>query len=189
MNLRSVTEPIDDTSTGKFIEHVLAGVAELDNNIRTDRSVKGMRQRLQDGRWTFPPPLGYRAGRDASGAKAIIPDDQSAPLITQAFEEFVTGVYSREQVLRKMTQLGLRTRKGKGLSSQTFSQTLRKPVYAGRIVVPKWGIEVQGKFQPLVTEAVFNRVQALLLGKTVSVAPRARSHADFPLRGFVNCGY
>jgi site-specific DNA recombinase len=106
VKLRSVTEPIDDTSTGKFIEHVLAGVAEFDNNVRTDRSVKGMRQRLEDGRWTFPPPLGYRAGRDAMGAKAIIPDEQSAPLITQAFEEFATGLYSREQVLRKITQLG-----------------------------------------------------------------------------------
>lgn len=63
VQLRSVTEPIDDTSTGKFMEHVLAAVAELDNNIRTERTVKGMHQRLQDGRWTFPPPLGYRAGR------------------------------------------------------------------------------------------------------------------------------
>jgi site-specific DNA recombinase len=95
----------------------------------------------------------------------------------------------REQVLRKITQLGLRTKKGKLLSSQTFSQTLRKPVYAGRIVVPKWNIDVPGKFQPLVTQAVFDKVQSILNGRTVSVTPRARSHADFPLRGFVKCGY
>lgn len=69
IQLRSVTEPIDDSSTGKFIELVLSGVAELDNNIRTERTVRGMNQRLKDGRWTFPPPLGYRAGREASGAK------------------------------------------------------------------------------------------------------------------------
>jgi site-specific DNA recombinase len=189
VQLRSVTEPIDDSSTGKFIELVLSGIAELDNNIRTERSVKGMRQRLQDGRWTFPPPLGYRAGRDATGAKTIIPDEHSAPLITQAFEEFATGLHTREQVLRKITQLGLRTKKGHLLSSQTFSQTLKKPVYSGRIVVPEWNIDVQGKFQPLVAQAVFDRVQAILSGRTVSVAPRARSHADFPLRGFVKCGY
>ena len=189
VHLRSVTEPIDDSSTGKFMEHVLAAVAELDNNIRTERSVKGMTQRLKDGRWTFSPPLGYRAGRDATGAKTIIPDEHSAPLITQAFEEFATGLHTREQVLRKVTQLGLRTKKGKLLSSQTFSQTLKKPVYAGRIVVPEWNIDVPGKFQPLVTQAVFDNVQAILNGRIVSVTPRARSHADFPLRGFVKCGY
>src|SRR6185437_13001858 len=93
VQLRSVTEPIDDTSTGKFMEHVLAAVAELDNNIRTERTVKGMHHRLKDGRWTFPPPLGYRAGKDAAGAKTIVPDEQAAPLITQAFEEFATGLH------------------------------------------------------------------------------------------------
>src|SRR5579859_3995289 len=65
----------------------------------------------EDGRWTFPPPLGYRAGLDATGAKTIIPDEHSAPLIAQAFEEFATGLHTREQVLRKVTQLGLRTKK------------------------------------------------------------------------------
>ncbi|MBZ5491443.1 MAG: recombinase family protein [Acidobacteriia bacterium] len=189
VQLRSVTEPIDETSTGRFMEVVLSGVAQLDNDIRTERSVKGMKQRLQSGCWTFPPPLGYRAGRDATGAKTIMPDEHSAPLITQAFEEFATGLHTREQVLRKVTQLGLRTKKGKFLSSQTFSQTLRKPVYSGRIVVPEWNIDVSGKFQPLVTEAIFDKVQAILNGRTVSVTPRARSHADFPLRGFVQCGY
>jgi site-specific DNA recombinase len=189
VQLRSVTEPIDDSSTGKFMEHVLAAVAELDNNIRTERTVKGMHHRLKDGRWTFPPPLGYRAGLDTTGAKTIIPDEHSAPLITQAFEEFATGLHTREQVLRKMTQLGLRTKKGKLISSQTFSETLKKPVYAGRIVVPEWNINVPGKFAPLVSQAVFDKVQAILSGRTVAVAPRARSHADFPLRGFVKCGY
>ncbi len=188
IQLRSVTEPIDDSSTGKFIELVLSGVAELDNNIRTERTVKGMNQRLKDGRWTFPPPLGYRAGLDASGAKTIIPDEQSAPLIAQAFEEFSTGLYSREQVLKKITQLGLRTKKGRPVSSQTFSQTLRKPVYAGRIVVSGWNVDAPGKFQPLIAEEVFTKVQLLLTGKAASITPRARSHEDFPLRGFVKCG-
>ncbi|HEY2233822.1 MAG TPA: recombinase family protein [Candidatus Angelobacter sp.] len=95
----------------------------------------------------------------------------------------------REQVLRKITQLGLRTKKGKMLSSQTFSQTLRKPNYAGGIVIPEWNIDAPGKFQPLVTQAVFDKVQAILSGRKISITPRARSHADFPLRGFVKCGY
>ena len=187
VQLRSVTEPIDDSSTGKFMEHVLAAVAELDNNIRTERTVKGMQHRLKDGRWTFPPPLGYRTGRDATGAKTIVPDEQAAPLITQAFEDFATGLHTREQVLRKINQLGLRTKKGQTLSSQTFEKTLQKPVYAGRVVIPEWDIDVPGKFQPLVSQAVFNKVQSILNGRTVAITPRARSHADFPLRGFVKC--
>lgn len=189
IRLRSVTEPIDDTSVGKLMEVMLSGFAQFDNDVRTERTVKGMKERLQEGTWTFPPPLGYRAGRDANGAKTIIPDEQCAKLLTQAFEEFATGLYKREDVLRKCTQLGLCTKKGKPLSSQTFSQTLRKPVYAGRIVVPEWQLDVPGRFQPLVSREVFDKVQAILDGRAVSITPRAKSHSDFPLRGFVKCGY
>ena len=57
----------------------------------------------------------------AAGAKTIVPDEHYAPLIAQAFEEFATGLYTKEQVLRKITRLGLRTKKGKLLSSQTFA--------------------------------------------------------------------
>ena len=124
--------------------------------------------------------LDIGAALDATGAKTIIPDEHSAPLITQAFEEFATGLHTREQVLRKVTQLGLRTKKGKLLSSQTFSETLRKPAYAGRIVIPDWNIDVAGKFQPLVSQPIFDKVQAILSGRTVAITPRPRSHADFP---------
>jgi hypothetical protein len=34
--LRSATEPIDDTSTGKLMEGVLAAFAQFDNDVRSD---------------------------------------------------------------------------------------------------------------------------------------------------------
>jgi resolvase-like protein len=41
--LRSATEPIDDTSTGKLMEGVLAAFAQFDNDVRSDRTRAGMR--------------------------------------------------------------------------------------------------------------------------------------------------
>ncbi len=43
ISLRSATEPIDDTSTGKLMEGVLAAFAQFDNDIRADRTRAGMR--------------------------------------------------------------------------------------------------------------------------------------------------
>ena len=37
ISLRSATEPIDDTSTGKLMEGVLAAFAQFDNDLRSDR--------------------------------------------------------------------------------------------------------------------------------------------------------
>ena len=87
VTLRSVTEPIDDTSAGKFMEHIFAGLAEFDNNVRADRSTKGMRQKLENGYWTFPPPLGYLAGKDKQGNKSIVPDRDRAEHVRWAFEQ------------------------------------------------------------------------------------------------------
>jgi len=54
ISLRSATEPIDDTSTGKLMEGVLASFAQFDNDVRSDRTRAGMRAALELGRWTFP---------------------------------------------------------------------------------------------------------------------------------------
>ena len=59
ISLRSATEPIDDTSTGKLMEGVLAAFAQFDNDVRPERTRAGMRAALEPGRWTFPAPLGY----------------------------------------------------------------------------------------------------------------------------------
>ena len=50
ISLRSATEPIDDTSTGKLMEGVLAAFAQFDNDCRSDRTRAGMKAALELGR-------------------------------------------------------------------------------------------------------------------------------------------
>lgn len=50
VTLRSVTEPIDDSSTGKLMEGVLASFAQFDNDVRADRTKAGMAAALRSGR-------------------------------------------------------------------------------------------------------------------------------------------
>ena len=51
ISLRSATEPIDDTSTGKLMEGVFAAFAQFDNDVRSDRTRAGMKAALELGRW------------------------------------------------------------------------------------------------------------------------------------------
>ena len=84
--------------------------------------------------------------------------------------------------------MGLRTRKGNKITSQTFQELLRKPIYAGLIYVPKWGIEgVKTHFEPLVTLELFDRVQDVLEGRALTITPHKRNNPDFPLRQFARC--
>ena len=59
ISLRSVTEPIDDTPTGKAMEGMLSVFSQLDNDMRSERTKAGMRARLQMGKWSHQAPIGY----------------------------------------------------------------------------------------------------------------------------------
>lgn len=188
ITLRSVTEPIDDSSAGKLMEGIIAAMAQFDNDVRSERTVAGMKARLERGGWTFPPPLGYLKGTDATGCKTIVPDPQRAHLVTKAFETYATGLYSKQQLLEIMRRLGLTTKTGARLSPQTFYELLRKPIYAGIIDVPAWRVRQRSNAVALVRPETFEKVQALLNGKRPTVTPHQRNNPDFPLRHFVRCG-
>jgi site-specific DNA recombinase len=77
ISLRSATEPIDDTSTGKLMEGVLAAFAQFDNDVRSDRTRAGMKAALELGRWVFLAPIGYLNAPRSIG-KSLIHDPASA---------------------------------------------------------------------------------------------------------------
>ena len=185
VTLRSVTEPIDDSSTGKLMEGVLASFAQFDNDVRADRTKAGMQAALRSGRWTFQAPLGYQSAPTVGGG--LVLDEAKAPHVRQAFEEYARGRFTRVEILRRMNSLGFRTRRGAPLSMQSFNMMLRNPIYAGRIEVKKWHCSHLGNFEPVVSAETFRRVQARLQGKRASATQHRRDHPDFPLRRFVAC--
>ena len=187
ISLRSATEPIDDTSTGKLMEGVLAAFAQFDNDVRSDRTRAGMRAALELGRWVFKAPLGYLNAPRAFG-KSLMNDPERAPLVGRAFEEYATGRFTKQEILQSVTTWGLRTLRGVALTPQTIGALLSNQLYAGIVDVPEFGVrEIRGDFEPLVSEDVFHRVQAIIAGRMPTTAPRVRSHPDFPLRNFVSC--
>ena len=187
ISLRSATEPIDDTSTGKLMEGVLAAFAQFDNDVRSDRTRAGMKAALELGRWVFLAPIGYINGARAIG-KSLMHDPQRAPLVRRAFEEYATGRLTKEQLLKRVRAWGLTNRRDKPLTSQAIGMLLRNQLYAGIVDVPEYGVRgKRGDFDPVISEELFYRVQAILSGRVPATAPRKRAHPDFPLRGFVRC--
>lgn len=185
IELRSVTEPIDETSTGKLMEGVLASFAQFDNDRRAEIVRAGMKAALEAGRWTFLAPLGYVNSPKYSGT-SLVPDPERGPLVRQAFADFATGRYTKRDVLDRMVAAGFRNRAGQPPQPQTITNMLRNRAYIGRIEV-RGGVSMRGDFAPLVDEATFYRVQAILDGRAPTTGPRERNHPDFPLRGFVRC--
>src|SRR5437868_1756088 len=128
ISLRSATEPIDDTSTGKLMEGVLAAFAQFDNDVRSERTRGGMKAALELGRWTFLAPLGYLNAHRSTG-RSLILDPERAPLVRRSFQDFATGRFTKHEVRKNVNALGLTTRRGKPVPSQTFDAMLRNRAY------------------------------------------------------------
>jgi site-specific DNA recombinase len=187
IRLRSATEEVDETPTGRFMSNLKAVINQHDNDIKADRTKLGMKASIDLGRFPFKGAIGYENVGTASGVN-LIPDAVRAPLIQKAFELIAERTMTQREVLNTVGKMGLTTRSGEDVTSQTFHRLLRNPIYAGWVVVPSWTIRQKGNFEPLVSQDLFDTVQHILDGKKQLVRPYLRNHADFPLKVFVTCG-
>ena len=138
-----------------------------------------MKAALELGRWTFLAPLGYLNAHRSTG-QSLIPDPERAPLVRRAFQDFATGRFTKHEVRKNVNALGLTTRRGKPVPSQTFDAMLRNRAYIAQIDVPEYGISRRGDFEPLITERIFFRVQGILDGRVRSDRPEAAQRSGLP---------
>lgn len=182
----SVTEPVEDSPTGRFLENVLACHGQLENENRADQSKDGMMDGVRNGRWMWQAPLGYRnsGGRKISN---LVINEPAAGSIRRAFELVGNG-YTPQEVANKLKRDGFRTKVGKVVSVGHLGKILRKTEYKG--IMDVYGKLWPGSYVPIVEAGLFDRVQAILEGRNRSQPKYLMQREDLPLRGFLrdSCG-
>lgn len=180
VQLVAVTQPIEETPTGRFMGTVLAAQGQLDNEIKRERTVAGMREAIRNGIWPWQPPIGYLSHRGRDRKSTLIHDPERAPLVRLAFERVAAGLVTQEEARVEMKARGL------SIPRETFSRMLHSPLYCGRIVAPKWGVEGRASFRPIVSEETWRKAQEALSGAPQGWR-RSEIRPDFPLRWWTCC--
>ncbi len=189
VNIISSTEPTGDSPTEKLVETILAGFAQLDNDIRSERAKNGLRARFLSGLISGKPPIGYKFQ-----AGYAVKDPETWDKVKQAWDLMSSGKTSLSQIANIMNEWGLREIHGKKeykLRPQTTNRIFRLKFYAGVLTSVTYPEEVKGQHVPMITLEQFYKVQAVLDGRRVSDAVlvrRSRESDDFPLRRIVKCG-
>ena len=185
-----MTQPLDDeTPQGKFLSTLLAAQAQLDNDLRRDRTVEGMKATVQRGYWPYRAKLGFKNARDESSRPILVPDPETAPLVRHAFEFYATGQYTMAELLQKLTAMGLRMPNGEPLSAQTLAKMLHSPIYVAELSVPKWGlVGIKASFDGLVDRKTFDSVQTHLSRRAHKAEKHQRDQPEFSLKRLVRCG-
>ncbi len=180
VQLVAVTQPVDESPTGKFMGTILAAAGQFDNDVKREKTVAGMKEAIKRGIWPWQPPLGYLAQRAADRRATLVQDPEVAPLIRHAFDRIASGVVTQEEAREELRRRGL------AIPRETFSRLIHNPIYCGRIVAPRWGIEGRLASRPIVSEETWRRAQ-LALGGAPRGWHRSALRPDFPFRWWTRC--
>lgn len=146
---------------------------DLSENVK-----RGNRAKLERGEWPSHAPIGYLNDK---AKRTIVVDTKTKPAVVRCFELYASGTYSLSQVFKTLNAEGYRTTAGYKFGKSKVEQILKNPFYYG--VMYRDGKYYQGKHTPLISKAVFDKVQDILSGKA---RPKPQKRL-FPLRGILTC--
>lgn len=186
IDIRFAHESLDLTSRGGRLSADIQAVVAADfirNHRQTVRM--GFEGRLKQGLYPLPAPRGY-VDRGEGKPKTI--DPVVGPLVRQAFDLYASGAYTFETLRNEMFSRGLRTTSGKRLSLRGMSVMLSNPFYVGVIRIERTRQIFDGVHEPLVAKATFDRVQAVMTGRTCARVQKY-AHTYRRMIRCATCGY
>ena len=150
---------------------------------------RGNETKRKNGGLTGVAPQGYL---NDLITKKVIKDPTRFPLMRQAFDLFLTGDHSVQDILRTMNddwkyRTVKRSKSGdRPLSRSALYQAFRNVRYAGLVPDPyDKGTFYTAEFPAMITQDEYDKVQSLLGNHGCT---RLSKHREFALRGFIRCG-
>lgn len=140
---------------------------------------------LKEGLLAGPAPIGYLNTRDENGKKTIIIDPDRGHFIKKLFEEYSTGLFSMDELVKKSKSWGLRnkTTAHNQISKSQFANILQNPFYYGVMYYNK---EYHPHcYEKLISKELFDKCTEVRTGKF----KRTSKHTKEPyiFRGLVRC--
>lgn len=207
IRLHSATELLENTPSGKLMEHILASFAEFDNAVRSERSAKGMMSRLEEGGWVHMAPIGYRNIKDSLNRPTVEPDEMAVN-VSNFLKDFAKGMYTQvnaAELAAKKYKIKSRSytivngkRKyskayDKPVGQSTVYSMLRNPLYAGLVTGKGIDEPIDGlhKKHALITRDEFRSILAILSGKVDDpvLRPYGTNKENWSLRRYLRCAY
>jgi site-specific DNA recombinase len=175
----AVTQPTDaTTASGSLQQNIQFIFSEYDNQLRREKCMAGVREKIQQGIWCTAPPMGYDIVWE-KGVKSFRLN-KKGKLLRKGFLWKAEGL-SNEAVRIKLAEHGLE------LSNQRVSDFLRNPFYCGLLVhTALEGNVVEGIQEKVVSKEIFLKVNGLLAENHQGYRIKDEND-EIPLKRFLKC--
>ena len=159
-------------------------VANLRDNVN-----RGMEYKWSQGEYQTKAPVGYiNIPKTKTTPANIVLDPERAPLVKKMFEMYASGCYSiksLQQFAKEMDLYSVRNKNNKSLGRETIWNTLKNPFYYGEMKIR--GEIMPHKYEPIISKALFEKVQDILSGKNTCVPTREYGGISFAFRKLIKC--
>lgn len=196
----SITEPFDDTPTGRLLEAMIESLDEFYSDNLSEEVSRGMRESASRGYYiSARAPYGYKLVKVRDGVKErpkLEIDPATTPQARKIFKDVLQGKGAME-IVKELNSSGKISPKRKGWCKTTIYSILTNEAYTGTLV---WGkhskhnvepIRVENAWPALIDRDTFDAVQAQLKSRTREVMHPRRVASRYLLSGIArygNCG-
>lgn len=202
--LVSVLENLDDSPESIILESVLEGMSEYYSRNLAREVMKGLRESaLQCKAIGGPPPFGYKVNPET---KRYEINEDEVDAVRMIFDNVLQGIGYAE-IIHKLNAMGFRTRCGNSFGKNSLNDILRNEKYHGVYIFNRAAskdlngkrnnhrskpiedmIRIEGGVPAIVSEEVWNGVQAILKKRTRHRASNNSGKEIYLLTGKVVCG-
>jgi DNA invertase Pin-like site-specific DNA recombinase len=195
----SITEPFEDTPTGRLLEAMIESLDEFYSANLGQEIRRGLRESASRGFYVASnTPYGYRRVKMRDGGKErpkLEPHPHEAPVVAHIFKEIAEGKGLKE-VAQALNREGIAAPGGKGWGKTTIHGILRNEVYTGTLL---WGrtssdarepkpIRVENAWEAIIDRETFDRVGSLLKERAPAYLHPRRVASRYLLSGIARCG-
>ena len=183
--IRTINQVFTGNPNDKFLLMILCSQAKLENDNRGINVKRGQHTRASMGHRPCKTPVGYILEYPHGTQKSKVAlDPVRAPIVKKIFRMAEKGV-SQRQIRRHLKEIGFTTPLGKQMPLSMIQRMLRNSYYTGEFEWPeKSGKWYKGEYEPLVSKAMFKRIQ----DKLTQAAPTGRTRKHFAFSRMLRCG-
>jgi site-specific DNA recombinase len=194
----SITEPFEDTPTGRLLEAMIESLDEFYSANLGEEVTRGMRESASRGFYVASyAPYGYRKIKVPDGSRErpkLEIEPYQAQIVQRIFRSLIDGE-GLVAISKGLNREGIISPRGNSWGKTTIHKILTNEAYIGTLV---WGrssmrnlppIRVEEAWPAIVDRDTFNRVQALLKERAFVTTHPKRVASNYLLSGLAKCGY
>jgi uncharacterized protein YjgD (DUF1641 family) len=152
---------------------------EFDNQLRRQKSMAGVKERLLKGEWCTKPPVGYDIIR-INGERKIVLND-TGKIIKKIFLWKAQERLPNEQIRQRLLNLKV------NYCLRRIAEILTNPFYCGMMVHKALEGEVlEGKHDKLISKDLFLQVNGILAEKKLGLQTK-KERPEIALKRFMKC--